>query len=96
MDIPIGLTEDGMSKAIAEHAIQYYELHDNGIVCKRCGIKIDAIRVVASECFDRHNNGPCFGGGDTQEFVIPYCQNCEGIPKGFATCIHTLAPVAAA
>jgi hypothetical protein len=96
-----GLTFVGLEEAIRAEAWRRYRRKGTNIVCRACGTGVDVVRGTASVCFERHGRQtdgaryerPCGGGGDVEEFYLPFCPRCEGKPKQTSTCVHTLPPL---
>jgi len=54
--------------------------------CRKCGTKIEQVNCaisIHSKLFTA-----CTGEGKVENVPLPYCPECEGIPKKTSTCIH--------
>jgi hypothetical protein len=86
-----GLSLADLNAAIKAHYQQFYTDTQKGQTCKACGSLI----LMATCTVAVHRALP--GGAcdkeegfvnETQEFPLPYCPQCEGVPTTTHTCIH--------
>ena len=93
MEIPRGLTKNGLVQAVSERIQKTCQKEKERVVCRGCKRPIQTIWLVALECFGRHTQDhACTGNGKSQRLIVPYCLNCDGMPPETETCVHTLAP----
>ena len=82
-----GISPDELNATIKAHFQEKYRDTNDGLVCKKCGAKVQFVRCDVS-VHETAPGGACEGFGETQNFSLPFCPKCEGEPKSKSTCIH--------
>ncbi len=89
MEAPAGRgTFEKLQKAIATHEENHYTKMVGGYTCQACGAKVQQTTCDVSVHSKRFDT--CSGIGKILKIPLPYCPNCEKVPKRTSTCVHGL------
>ncbi|MBU1032946.1 MAG: hypothetical protein ABII13_00600 [Patescibacteria group bacterium] len=83
-----------LEDAVGQHVQKHFQWEeDEPWSCKKCGRELRFADCVIHPCVKEHgrkpeSNEPCSGGGPVRRFALPYCPECEVVPKDI---VHTCA-----
>jgi len=87
MEIPSGrMSPEQFEQAITTHETEHYKKVGDDWKCKKCDAGI--LQTTGHVSIHSKMFSGCTGGGEVQPVPLPYCPNCEGVPKNTSTCVH--------
>jgi len=87
MEIPLGrMSPEQFEQTIADHRDLHYEQVGKNWKCKKCDV--DILQTTGYVSIHSKMFSACTGGGEVQPISLPYCPNCEGVPKNTSSCVH--------